>query len=220
MIRVRKVLLPLIFASLLLCSLVSSEAEAALTESTLTDERTIYIDSYFVILHVRANELCEVNFAFEVLEGGPVDVIVIEEGPYHGYRIGANVTSMPGSVMNFTCGQGIITVLSAGAEYYVVVDNTDRVMGGASPTDQVDVAYSVSYVNATLIEQEAPWALVLIGATVLVFLVFVAILFRFRRRDEGAGLPPKIGLGMKYCPQCNQIVQTYVHTCPRCGKEW
>jgi len=82
------------------------------------------------------------------------------------------------------------------------------------------VAYSFSFTNASVIEEEAPWAPFLIGSVLLIFAVFLAILVRYRKRDEGAGLPPKIGLGMKYCPQCNQIVATYVHKCPRCGKEW
>ncbi|MDD1756899.1 MAG: hypothetical protein LUQ39_08715, partial [Methanomassiliicoccales archaeon] len=106
-----------------------------------------------------------------------------------------------------------------GQEYYLLIDNSASPLGGGDPTGDVVVEYGFQGQNIVEISDQSTLILVILILVILVFFVVVIMLVRSHRaeREPGASVH---GLGRKYCPNCGEIVETYVHKCPRCGHEW
>jgi hypothetical protein len=218
----RSVLVAIFFTTLVLCSLVPTVAGATMEVTPISTAQTASIasDGKVILLHFRADDLAVLNFTFNVTEGGPVDALFLDETGYEEYRLGFNASFyLDGSVLNASQGLGTIDGLSSGQEYYLVIDNSASPLGGADPVGNVVVEYGFSGQNITEISDQSDLVLVALILVVLVFIAVVIVLARSHKAEKEPG-SKVMGLERKYCPKCGEIVETYVHKCPKCGHEW
>jgi hypothetical protein len=199
-----------------LLSLGSIVASAEVIESSGSYE--IDYGGFRVLLHFQAGEQAQVEFAFNVTDGGPMDVLVLDESGYEMYRIGLNPTFILSGNLNQTGGNGNATSLVSGQEYYIVADNTDIPLGGADPSGKMTVSWEMTGQDITVISDFEGFILIFL-VVIMIFVLVLLVLYRSRRaeREPGAYV---MGMERKYCPNCGQIVEMYVHKCPRCGHEW
>jgi hypothetical protein len=195
----------------------SSVARADLIETSGTNK--VDYDGFAVLLHFQAKERAEVEFAFNVTEGGPVDVLVLDESGYEMYRIGLTPTYILSANLNRSAGNGYVTSLAPGQEYYIVADNTGKPSGGAGPSGNVVVSWEISGQDITIIPDDFIGLILIFLVVIVIFVLVLIVLARSRRaeREPGAYV---MGMERKYCPKCGQIVEMYVHKCPKCGHEW
>ncbi len=176
-------------------------------------------DGYEVLLHFQAGEQAQVEFAFNVTDGGPLDVLVLDESGYEVYRMGLNPTSILSANLNQSAGNGYATSLVSSQEYYIVADNTDIPLGGAEPIGNVIISWEMVEQDITVIQDDFASFILIFIAVIVIFVLVLLVLVRSRRaeREPGAYV---MGMERKYCPKCGQIVEMYVHKCPKCGHEW
>jgi hypothetical protein len=198
-------------------SLGSTVVSADLIESSGTNE--VDNDGFAVLLHFLAGEQAQVEFVFNVTDGGPVDILVLDESQYEMYRIGLSPTSIVSANLNRSAGNGYVTSLVSGQEYYIVADNTDFPSGGADPSGNVVVSWEMSGQDITIIPDDSEGFILIFLVVIVIFVLVLIVLARSRRaeREPGAYV---MGMERKYCPKCGQIVEMYVHKCPKCGHEW
>jgi hypothetical protein len=185
-----------------------------------TETMALGSNGWSVIGHFQAEEQAVIHFSFNVTGGGPVDLLLLDESGYERYRLGSNASMyLEGSVLNASQGSVALDGLIPGQEYYLVMDNSASPLDGARPLGPVEVEYGLEGQNITEIQDQAGSYLIILAAIALIFIVAVVLLARARRaeREPGAQMT---GLGRKYCPKCGEIVETYVHKCPKCGHEW
>jgi hypothetical protein len=212
--------LGLALAVMLVCillSLGSIVASADLIESSGTYE--VDYDGFAVLMHFQAGDQAQVEFAFNVTDGGPVDVLVLDESGYEMYRIGLSPTSILSANLNRSEGNGDATSLVSGQEYYIVADNTEIPSGGANPSGNLVISWEMSGQDITVISDNFEGFILIFLVVIVIFVLVLIVLARSRRaeREPGAYV---MGMERKYCPKCGQIVEMYVHKCPRCGHEW
>jgi hypothetical protein len=160
------------------------------------------------------------HFTFNVTEGGPVDLLLMDEAGYERYRLGYNGSVyLDGSVLNATLGAGSLDNLVSGQEYYLVIDNSASPLGGANSTGKVVIEYGFQGQNITEVSDQSEIYLIILMLVVLAFISIVIVFVRSHPAEKEPGAHV-MGLGRKYCPKCGEIVETYVHKCPRCGHEW
>jgi hypothetical protein len=172
-----------------------------------------------VLAHFIADDLAQVDLEFNVTTGGAIDLLLMDEKGYEAYRLGLNASGLPGSILNQSNGYGSITGLEPGIEYYIVLDNSDLPQGGASSVGSVVVDCSVTGQNITKTSDDLEWIWIILALIFIAFIGIVILLSRYGNAEKGPG-SKVIGLGMKYCPKCGEIVGTWVHKCPKCGHEW
>lgn len=176
-------------------------------------------DGYEVLLHFQAGERAHVEYAFNVTDGGPVDVLVLDESMYEMYRMGLIPSSILSANLNQSMGMGYATDLVSGQEYYIVADNTGVPLGGADPSGNLVVSWEMTGQDIIVIQDNSEGFILIFLAVIVIFVLVLLVLYRSRmaEREPGAYV---MGMERKYCPKCNQIVEMYVHKCPRCGHEW
>jgi hypothetical protein len=212
--------LGLALAVMLVCiflSLGSIGARADLVESSGTYD--VDYDGFAVLMHLQAGEQAQVDFAFNVTEGGPVDVLVLDESGYEMYRMGLSPTHILSANLNRSAGNGYVTSFVSGQEYYIVTDNTDFPSGGADPSGNVVVSWEMSGQDISIIPDDSEGFILIFLVVIVIFVLVLIVLARSRRAEREPGAYVK-GMERKYCPNCGQIVEMYVHKCPKCGHEW
>jgi hypothetical protein len=172
-----------------------------------------------VIAHFLAEDLARVDFQFNVTNGGAIDLLLLDENGYEAYRLGSNISGLPGSIMDQTQGQASVEGLDSGQEYYIILDNSNFPYGGAIPTGKVVVDCSVGGQNIASISSNYDWIVIALALVIVLFIVIVVLLARSGLAEKEPGAK-QVGLERKYCPKCGEIVQTWVHKCPNCGHEW
>jgi hypothetical protein len=176
-------------------------------------------DGFAVLLHFQAGERAQVEFAFNVTDGGPVDVLVLDESGYEMYRMGLIPSFILSANLNQSAGNGYAISFAPGQEYYIVADNTGIPLGGADPSGNVNVSWEMSGQDITVISDDFEGFILIFLVVIVIFVLVLLVLYRSRmaEREPGAYV---MGMERKYCPKCGQIVEMYVHKCPRCGHEW
>lgn len=197
-------------------SIGSIVARADLLESSGNYE--VDYDGFAVLLHFQAGEQAQVEFAFNVTDGGPVDILVLDESGYEMYRMGLSSAFILSANLNRSTGDGDVNGLVSGQEYYIIADNTNIPSGGADPSGDVILSWEMSGQDITVISDFEGFIFIFL-AVIVIFALVLLVLYRSRRaeREPGAYV---MGMERKYCPECGQIVEMYVHKCPRCGHEW
>ncbi|HUL39483.1 MAG TPA: hypothetical protein VLU38_04245 [Methanomassiliicoccales archaeon] len=208
-----------LIASIMAIFVASSLGSHGALATAPTETFEIGFDGSAVLAHFVAGDLARVDFVFNVTAGGAIDLLLLDASAYEGYRLGANVSGLTGSVLNQSQGSGTITDLGSGQEYYIVMDNTGVPDGGASPIGGVDVECGISGSNITEVTDNSSWVPILLVLAFVVFLVIIYLLARSKVAEKEPGAKA-VSLGMKYCPNCGEIVATWVHKCPKCGHEW
>jgi hypothetical protein len=176
-------------------------------------------NGFAVLLHFQAGEQTQVEFTFNVTDGGPVDVLVLDESGYEMYRMGLIPAFILSADLNQSAGDGYSISFVPGQEYYIVADNTDTPLGGADPSGNVIISWELTGQDIIVIQDDSVSFILIFLVIIVIFVLVLLVLARSRRaeREPGAYV---MGMERKYCPKCGQIVEMYVHICPRCGHEW
>lgn len=216
MIKARWLVPTLIASLVVLTALLPLGSEAEVISASTYE---IGQESDIVIAHFLADDSAQVDVDFDVTTGGAIDLILLDESGYEAYRLGSNISGLPGSIMGQTQGQGSIESLDPGLEYYIILDNSNRPYGGATSMGKVVVECSIGGQNVSSISSDSGWLVIVLALVLIIFMVIVVLLARsgLAEREPGTN---SIGLVRKYCPKCGEIVGTKVHKCPKCGNEW
>jgi hypothetical protein len=175
----------------------------------------------------------QASITFEVQLMGPtgssVDLLLMSKYSFEQYKSGAtfftydvisklDVSSASGSV-------GFPDLLD-GNEYFLVIDNTDRPIGGGQGNDEVQVMY---FFEGTDIQTVGEWTAILIILVVLVvaavaIIIVVFVLLR-KSKSKGSSGPQSQGQqnqmqGMRTCPYCGTQASTRFAYCPKCGNRF
>ncbi len=163
--------------------------------------------------------------------GPDFDVLLMDKANFDIYKSGSNAFSyLPYSSLNVVYGAYDDTGtggLTTGTEYHLVIDNTDRPVGGASPVGQeLGVSFEFGAVN---IQQLTDMGLIIILLVVaIVVIVVLVVLFLFIRSRGKNKMPQhrqQYGQqfqqpGMKACTRCGAQIPTDYTFCPQCGNRY
>ena len=135
--------LPSVMMAALLVLAVVPLAADAVTFSVIYNGgiRTIEPDGYLLVKGVRALEGAGLSCNMTVLYGPNVDVLVLDKANFESYKQGLPFSHLGLSRLNASTvfiASGVGDLLT-GTEYYLVIDNSDRPAGGASPPSESPV---------------------------------------------------------------------------------
>ena len=161
--------------------------------------------------------------------GPTVDVLLMDKQNFELYKSGDpfgyhNVSSLN---VNFTYYDTGVGSLINGLEYFLVIDNTNRPVGGAPGNSEVEVSYVFGGLN---IQTVFDWSFVLImmmGMVVAGVVVVVLVIVLIRKSKRKGQIGPQTTYGQTYqqpgirmCPNCGAQAPTEFAYCPRCGSKY
>lgn len=192
--------------------------------------REIPTGQYFVVKDFIAQVDAGISYEVQVMftTGPTVDVLLMDKQNFELYKSGDffvyhSVSSLD---VDFAYEDTGVGGLINGVEYLLIIDNTDRPLGGGPGNAEVRVMYSFGGSN---IQTVTDWSIILIilavvAAVVAVIVVLVIVLLR-KSNGKGQIRPQTYGQpyqqpGMKACPRCGAQVPTDFTYCPRCGNRY
>jgi hypothetical protein len=193
--------------------------------------RQIPSGQYYVIKDfIAKGQQASISFDVQVIgpSGSTVDVLLMSKYSFEQYKSGAtfftyDVISQL-DISSATGSTGFLDLLD-GNEYILVIDNTDRPIGGGQGNVEVQVMY---FFEGTSIQIVGDWTVILIILAVLaVAVVGIIVAFILLRKPKSKG---SNGLqnqgqqnqqtGMKTCPYCGTQASTKFAYCPKCGNRY
>lgn len=214
-------------AALLVFSVIPFAADAA-TFSVIYNGgiRTIEPDGYLLLKGVRALEGAGLSCNVTVLYGPNVDVLVMDKVNFESYKLGASFSYLVMSQLNASTAfiASKVGDLQVGTEYYLIIDNSDRPAGGASPSSEngrTQVVYEFGAGNVQIIDSGSNSVIfIAIIAVVVVVIVALAILVLVLRRGKPYQVTPyQTFPEVKVCPRCGTHVSVEHQFCPNCGNQ-
>lgn len=158
--------------------------------------RNIGPNGHYLIKGFKAQQDAGCSFNVTVVQGPGADVLLMEKADYDSYRSGGLFDSLNASILDipenhYRFSFTNLEDLMEGKEYYVVIDNTDRSIGGASPNGQeVSVLFTFGAGNVQVVFQGIDGLLI----AVLVVAIFLVLVFvRMRKRAPEALIGPRGG---------------------------
>ena len=216
--------------ALILISSVPADAAWPTYSSGL---RKIPAGQYFVVRDFVAQADAGISYeAQEMYTAGPnFDVLLMDKQNFDLYKSGSSlfvyhsVSSLNVDSAYEDTGVGGLT---EGVEYLLVIDNTDRPVGGAPGSAEIQVMYTFGGAN---IQTVTDWGIILIFvvvavvAVVIVVLVILLLLRRSKRKTQAGPQAPPYAQpyqqpGMKICSRCGAQVPAEFVFCPRCGNRY
>lgn len=211
--------LAFVVIALILVTLLSSGSAQADTLNT-TETRTIQYNEFTVIMLYQAQQSSSVSYSFEVVLGTNVDVLILNQANFNAYIIQSTFSYLPGTVLNSNGGSASESTPNDGEIYYVVIDNTNAPIGGASPTGSVEVHFSVTATNVDLPSIISRAILIIAIGAILFVIVILVLLYLLLIHKPKAQAPPPSQVGTKICPNCGSGMPFNFQYCPRCGRKW
>jgi hypothetical protein len=228
--RMRSISIKVLIAlavSVAMVTVCALPAEAAWSYNFGT--RKIPAGQYFEIKAFTAQEDAGMSCNVTKFYGPNFDVLLMDEANFDIYKSGSNAFSyLPASALDFSyvytdTGIGGLTT---GTEYHLVVDNTNRPMGGANPGgDEVQVFFEFGAVNVQPITDMG--LIIILLVVVIVVVVVMVVLFLFVRSRGKNKMPQNQQYGqqfqqpvMKTCPRCGAQVPAEYTFCPQCGNRY
>jgi hypothetical protein len=204
-------------------------AEAAWSYSGGT--RKIPAGQYFEVKGFIAQDDAGMSYDVAWSYGPDFDVLLMDKANFDIYKSGSNAFSyLPFSSLNVVYGAYDDTGtggLTAGTEYHLVIDNTDRPVGGANPNGQeLGVSFEFGAVN---IQPLTDMGLIIILLVVVIVVVAVMVVLFLILRSRGRNRAPQQQMqygqqfqqpGMKACPKCGAQVPVEFTFCPQCGNRY
>jgi len=222
-IKMRKALaivLAVVLASSCALPFLSSEGEAAGTHNE-TGARVIEKGDYVLLKAFRTEHSSSIFLEITKGSGGGYNLLLLDGTNYSDLRDGEAFAYRSGTILNATNSIEIVplsTPLVDETDYYLVVDNSGSVPGGAAPTGAIGFTFVLTLQNVTLIAPSnitlgiivaiAAAALVVV-ALVVVFLIYAS---RGRKRAASEAVP-----SLRSCPNCRSYVPENFEFCPTCG---
>lgn len=180
--RLFKPLMALVL-TMTLVLIASMPAEAAWTKYD-----TIQAGHFLVIKDFVAQAGGGITYDVQVIgpSGARVDVLLMDEQNFALYKSGGAFAYHSVSTLDFEFAHNDTETggLVDGLEYHLVIDNTDRPIGGAPGSIEVTVEYYFGGFNIqALIDWEVVLAILIVVAVVVVAITYLSIiLFRKLRR--------------------------------------
>ncbi len=187
--------------------------------------RTIDPDSYFLVKGVKTLEDAGLSCNLTVLFGPSVDLLVMDKTNFESYKQGTSFTYLGLSRLNVDTAFIASTTgeLLTGTEYYVVIDNTAKPSGGASPPSEngrTQVVYEFGAGNVQVIDPGfgiIMIILVVIAIAAVVVVVLVLFLVMRKKGKPQQVAPYQTYYGVKICPRCGTQASSEHQFCPNCG---
>jgi hypothetical protein len=182
---------------------------------------------YFEIKAFTAQEDAGMSCNVTKFYGPNFDVLLMDKANFDIYKSGSNAFFyLPASALDFSyvytdTGIGGLTT---GTEYHLVIDNTNRPVGGANPEGaEVQVFFEFGAANVQTLTDMGLIIILLI--VVVVAVVAIVVLFLFMRSGGKRKAPqqqmqygqPLQQSGIKACPRCGAQLPAEYTFCPQCG---
>ncbi len=192
--------------------------------------KNIHSEQYIVVKDFIAQADASVSYQIQVMDpqGAAVDILLIDKQNFELYKSGGvfDYLSVSGLNVNSAYENGAV-VLAAGTEYFLVIDNSNRPIGGAPGSTDVQVIYGFMGTN---VQSVTDWVMILIIIAIVAVTAVAIILLAFfllrrskgKRQFIGPSMPGQISQqpGMKRCPGCGMEASTDFSYCPRCGNRY
>ena len=214
------IVLVVILTSAVAMPFITSEAKAVATYNE-TGARVVEIEDYVLLKAFRTGHASIIFLEITKGSGGAYNLLLLDSANYSDMRDGKTFAYRPGTILNATNSTEIVplsTPLVDETDYYLVVDNSGSVPGGAAPTGAIGFTFVLTLQNVTLIAPSnitlgiivaiAAAALVVV-ALVVVFLIYAS---RGRKRAASEAVP-----SLRSCPNCRSYVPENFEFCPTCG---
>ncbi len=189
--------------------------------------RNIEPDTYLLVKGVKALEDAGLSCNVTVLYGPNVDLLIMDKVNFESYKQGTSFSYLGLSRLNInmTFIASAVGELVTGTEYYLVIDNTDRPSGGASPLSEngrSQIVYEFGAVNVLVVDLGPGSNIIMIiilmsviAAIIVVVLVLVVVM---RKRGKPKQTAPYHAFsGVKVCPRCGMQSSSEHQFCPNCG---
>ncbi len=185
--------------------------------------KTIEPNGFFLVRGVRAMDDAGLSFNVTVLYGPNVDLLVLDKDNFESYKNNGQFSYSSLSQLNASTAFVASNVgeLVTGTEYYLVIDNTGRPSGGASPSaGNVQVVYDFGAVNVQIVDSGFSLLILVIAVVAVVAIIAVlVILFLLLRKKKQ---PNQVGVQQTFqdrrvCPRCGLNVSVEHQFCPNCG---
>jgi hypothetical protein len=187
--------------------------------------RTIDPDSYLLVRGVKALDNAGLSCNVTVFYGPNVDVLVMDKANFESYKLNAPFSYLGLSRLNVSTAfiASAVGELLTGTEYYLVIDNSDRPSGGASPPSEngrSQIVYEFGAANVQIVDSGFNFLiLAMIIALAVVVVVILVVLFLVMRKKRKPDLIPPYQTfpELKVCPRCGIHVSAEHQFCPNCG---
>jgi hypothetical protein len=182
---------------------------------------------YIVVKDFIAQADASISYQVQVMDpsSAVVDVLLMDRQNFELYRSGGSFDylGVSGLTVNSAFENGLVGMLIPGTEYFLVIDNTDRPLGGAPGNAQVQVIYGFIGTN---IQSVTDWLMILIIIVAIAVVAIVVLAFLFLRKSKSRArtqsIPGQVNQlsGMKTCPRCGAQVPIEFTFCPQCGNRY
>ncbi len=193
--------------------------------------RKIPAGQYFEVKGFIAQEDAGMSYDVGKSYGPNYDILLMDKANFDIYKSGSNAFSyLPFSSLNLIYGaynDTGIGGLTTGMEYHLVIDNTDRPVGGASPDGQ-ELGVFFEFGAANIQPLTDMGLIIILLVIVIVVVVVMVVLFLFMRTRGKNKIPQQQQQygqqfqqpGMKACPKCGAQVPAEFTFCPQCGNRY
>ncbi|MEM0448755.1 MAG: hypothetical protein QW520_02915 [Methanomassiliicoccales archaeon] len=221
MLMARRCALALVLGALLIISFAPSVSAGVIYDSGL---RKIDAGDYYIVKGFKALDDAGMSYSMSVQYGPNIDILLLESEQFEAYKRGDSFSYMPMSRLNVRVSGFVESnpgELVSGRVYYLLIDNSDKPVGGASPSnpeDEVMVDFEMGGGNVESVAVGSNFMLlfVLIGAGVIV-VVIVVLFFIFKGVKTKGGMTKGYPTGQKFCPRCGTVAPPEYSFCPKCG---
>jgi hypothetical protein len=158
--------------------------------ATLPGYGSINVGHFFIIKGFVAQVGGGISYDVQVISppGTRVDVLLMDRHNFELYKSGSSFTYQNASTLNFELAHNDTDTgdLIEGLEYYLIIDNTNRPMGGANGSAEVSVEY---YFGGYNIQSVLDWGIVLMilvvaAVAVVPIMVLTILIQRSKRRGQ------------------------------------
>lgn len=214
------IVLAVILASSCSMPFLSSEGQAAGTHNE-TGARVVEKGDYVLLKAFRTEYSSSIFLELNKGSGGAYNLLLLDGTNYSNLRDGKAFAYRSGTILNATGSIEIVplsTSLADETDYYLVVDNSGSVPGGATPEGTIGFTFILTLQNITLIAPSAITLGIIVAiaaaAATVVALIFILLLYAGRGREKAAteAVP-----SLRSCPNCRSYVPENFEFCPSCG---
>jgi hypothetical protein len=158
--------------------------------ATLPGYSSIDAGHFFIIKGFVAQVDGGISYDVQVISppGARVDVLLMDKHNFELYKSGSSFSYHNASTLNFEFAHNDTDTgdLIEGLEYYLIIDNTNRPLGGANGSAEVSVEY---YFGGYNIQSVLDWGIVLMilivaAVAVVPVVVFTILLQRSKRKGQ------------------------------------
>jgi hypothetical protein len=158
--------------------------------ATLPGYSSINAGQFFIIRGFVAQVGGSISYDVQVISppGTRVDVLLMDRHNFELYKSGSSFSYQNASTLNFEFAHDDTNTgdLIEGLEYYLIIDNTDRPVGGANGSAEVGVEY---YFGGYNIQSVLDWGIVLMilvvaAVAVVPIMVLTILIQRSKRRGQ------------------------------------